>query len=121
MTEENLLLTLSGSAISQIDLLLERKSQLVETIRNLQEFTRTAAEIDPLDSDWNHAFFEAWANLEITYAIAAAEGRAQLSVEEVGFVEDTCLEMRRMLQEKMARLYSYTPDNNKSDDGHSAG
>ena len=104
MTAEDKLAALCRSALEEIDLQLERKRSIDATIANLEAFRFEAQEQDPEDKTWNDKFYELWEILEITYAVASANEQEWFESEDIGRIDDALLEMRRMLEEKIARL-----------------
>lgn len=104
MTEENKLIALCKSAIEEVDLQLARKRRINVTIPHLKAFRIEAEGQDPADENWNDKFYELWTILEITYAVASANEQEWLESKDVDRIDDTLLEMRRMLEDKIARL-----------------
>ena len=54
--------------------------------------------------DWNQELFELWLGLEITYAVAAADGRTSLTPEEMQRVDETCMKVRTMIEQRISEL-----------------
>ncbi len=98
------LIALCRSAIEEVDLQLERQRGIDRTISNLEAFRFEAQEQDPTDETWNERFYELWQILEITYAVAAASKQEWFGSDDIDRIDDALLEMRRMLQYKIARL-----------------
>ena len=115
MSAETKLIELSKSAIEEIELLLDRKRGIDAAISNLEAFRFEAQEQDPEDETWNNRFSELWEVLEITRAVALANEQKWFEPEDIDRIDDTLLEMRRMLEDKIARLER--PGSGSDDDG----
>ncbi len=97
-------IALCRSAIEEVDFLLERKRDIGTTISHLEAFMRAAEERDQSDDDWHDKFNELWWVLEETYAVALDNEQDRLDAEDIDRIDDSLLEMRHLLEAKIARL-----------------